>query len=64
MSLSKIDKEKYLNAPSSCPYCGSEDISSGPIDADGTLASADVECKTCQGVWEDVYQLVEIREKT
>lgn len=54
------NKEAYLSSPSKCPYCDSEDIESGALDADGAVATAEVECNNCHKSWTDVYRLVDV----
>lgn len=44
-----------------CPRCGSKDIESGPLSADGDRATADVECHTCGRSWVDDYALTGYR---
>ncbi len=40
-----------------CPYCGSDELESGPLEADGGSAWAPVECGRCGQEWRDVFFL-------
>ena len=58
-------KRKYLeNSGGLCPFCDGSDPSSGPIQADGPVAWAEVECEGCGASWQDVWALVDITEVT
>ena len=42
-----------------CPHCGSENISAGATDADGTAELYQrVECLACGEEWDEIYRLV------
>jgi alkyl hydroperoxide reductase subunit AhpF len=43
-----------------CPFCGAPDIESGPLEADGPVATAAVECQKCHRTWTDVFRLVDV----
>jgi len=43
-----------------CPFCDAVDIESGPLEADGPVATANVECQKCQRTWTDVFRLVDV----
>lgn len=49
--------EEYLNNPSCCPYCGSEDLEGDYVDIECGRASQVVSCLTCGAEWVDLYQL-------
>ena len=51
------DKEYVKAGGLKCPYCGSNGISSDPIEADGPNASARVSCRTCLKEWRDEFRL-------
>jgi len=54
-------KRKYLEKSGSlCPFCESSGLSSGPIQADGPVAWAEVECEDCGASWQDVWALVDM----
>lgn len=40
-----------------CPYCQSNDLDSGRIEADSTGAWTTVTCNNCLKTWDDVYTL-------
>lgn len=56
-------KEKYLEKPWRCPYCGSEDIEGKALETHGdATATQDVWCNTpnCGEQWTDVYTLTDV----
>jgi len=56
-------KRKYLEKSGSlCPFCGNSGLSSGPIQSDGPVAWAEVECEGCGSSWQDVWSLIDITE--
>ena len=56
-------KRKHLEKSGSlCPFCESKDITSGPVQADGPVAWAEVECEGCGASWQDVWSLIDITE--
>lgn len=57
-----MNKQEYLRKPSTCPYCSSDNICSGSLDADGKIATAEVECNQCYRSWTDIWRLVDVRE--
>ncbi len=58
MELTLEQKKAYLKSPHTCPYCGSDNILSDPIDGD-TL-TAHIYCHDCDKFWYDCYQLTAI----
>ena len=56
-------RQKYMKSSGAhCPFCESTNITSGPIQADGSVAWAEVECEDCGSVWQDVWTLTDIAE--
>ena len=56
-------KERYFRASGcACPFCGSKDIMSGPVEADGMIGWAGVECTKCGRAWQDVWTVIDITE--
>ena len=52
---------KYVDhGGTSCPYCGSDQVSSEQVDADGGSGTADVRCAVCGKEWKDIWSLVGI----
>ena len=49
---------KYIT----CPYCGSYDIETRPMDLEGNMGFQDVECYACGKKWNDVYKLIGVDE--
>jgi len=49
-----------------CPYCGSEEITSGGIKTDSCIAWENFECDACLETWTDDYVLaaVQLRDTT
>jgi len=60
--LTQDQKTKYLTYPHQCPYCGSEDLSSGKTTADTTRAVQNVSCRQCKKRWSNIYTLAQIEE--
>ena len=61
--FTKEKKKEYLQNPNKCPYCGSNDISSGHLEADYNMAWSTVICDSCGKEWRDLYTLTDIEEK-
>lgn len=61
--MTKKEKQKYLKDQNHCPKCGSADINSSKLQADGSCAWADVKCGDCGFAWQDIYKLIDIEEK-
>ena len=61
-SLSNDDrKELYLSGGGvTCPYCGSENLSTGPIDTQDDGKHQYVWCDDCQQEWQDIYTLADV----
>ena len=59
MSENKFNEEAYLaSGGSSCPYCGSRDISGlSQYEGEGNNVFMEVECLSCFNTWNDVYTL-------
>ena len=48
----------YVNSGGArCPFCGSDDIEAGPLEADADSAWGPVTCTACGREWQDVYLL-------
>ena len=48
---------RYLNDPTSCMICGSQDIVGDSVTIEGRDAIQDMSCSYCGVVWQDVYVL-------
>lgn len=48
---------KYLESPSQCPVCDSDNIEAGHIEVDGDEAWSMVHCYKCGARWNDIYHL-------
>jgi hypothetical protein len=58
-----FNREKYLKERgSTCPYCGSQDIDAGKLEADGDYAWCITTCNTCHKSWEDIFTLTDVNE--
>jgi hypothetical protein len=63
MSKKKVDltpamvKAYVASGGARCPYCGSDEIEAGPVEADGDSATGPVECHDCGEEWRDVFLL-------
>jgi len=56
-------KKRYFHSRGcACPFCGSKDIMSGPVEADGMIGWAGVECPKCGHTWQDVWTVIDITE--
>lgn len=61
-TLSKEQKKKYLVNPNHCPFCNSDNISSGELsENDGNTATAIITCYDCDEEWTDVYTLTDVQ---
>ena len=58
--ITKKQEKKYLDSPSHCLYCDSENI--GTESFDGDCASQQVFCRDCDKTWYDCYKLVGVME--
>ena len=58
--LSDKEKADYVNAPNTCPFCGSDDIEGRAMDGDGSFITQDINCNSCNAEWKDVYTLTDI----
>lgn len=54
-----ISSNRYVNNfdCAVCPVCQSSDISSDHVDMDGSIGTANVECKTCGSYWTDIVHV-------
>lgn len=48
-------KTALANAPTRCPFCGSEDVSYDNIEVDGSRVYQRVDCMSCRQGWHDGY---------
>ena len=56
-------KERYFRTSGcACPFCGSKDIMSGPVETDGMIGWARVECTKCGCTWQDVWTVIDMTE--
>jgi len=53
-------KKDYIQDPSFCPICGSNDISAGKSFPDLTSLFQEVECLYCHATWNDIYTLTDM----
>lgn len=58
--MTKKEKQKYIKDPTVCPKCGSINICSDPVEADGGYAWSNVECLDCEAVWKDAWEVVDV----
>jgi len=49
---------EYIQQPSHCPYCGSDEIEGRFVEVDGASARQEVGCGMCERKYVDVYRLV------
>lgn len=56
--LNEDDIAEYLERGGThCPYCGSDDVESAPLETDSGIAWAAVTCFSCEARWRDNYTL-------
>lgn len=58
--LTGTQKRDYMDAPSRCPRCHSEDIVGDSVTIDDGGAWQEVGCNECGAEWHDIYKLVDI----
>ena len=64
IKLSKQAKKDYVEYPHECPYCKSENIDAGPMDASSSNEiSCNVKCLCCNKSWTEYYLLNRIEEE-
>ena len=51
------EREKYLKNPNICPFCESNDLDCGRMEADSEIARQNVICNNCLAEWTDEYSL-------
>jgi formate dehydrogenase maturation protein FdhE len=44
-----------------CPLCGSPSIQGGFIEIEPGKAFQKMDCAECEGKWQDVYELIDVR---
>ena len=56
-------KKRYFRSwGCTCPFCGSKDITSSPVEADGMIGWAAVRCGKCVHTWQDVWTIIDITD--
>ena len=61
MELKDGFEKRYVESGGiECPVCHCQNVSAGPIEADGSTAYSNVECKGCGSTWTDIYKLVSV----
>lgn len=56
-----IDKEDHLKGKGLvCPFCGAEAVQGGFILIETGNAFQKMNCTECDGIWQDVFQLVDV----
>lgn len=61
--LTKKQREEYIAHPNYCPYCESEEVSSGNFESDDNYGWRDAHCEDCNKNWQDLYTLTGIAEE-
>jgi hypothetical protein len=57
--MTAFQAKSYLDGEGAvCPYCSAPDISGGPLEVDGGVATQTIRCSSCDEQWIDVYSLV------
>ena len=60
--LTEEQRNKYLLSPYLCPYCGSDELSLGKVNADINRAVQNISCRQCKMRWTNVYKLAQVEE--
>lgn len=55
------EKEYLKKGGNLCPFCGSDEITGGPVEIDGACALQEVSCLFCGAVWWDSFLLAGYR---
>jgi len=58
--LRKHLKQNKIEDPNHCPFCGSDNISGGPIDGYDICATRNIKCNDCEAEWTEQFELLEI----
>ena len=58
--LTEEQKNKYLASLYLCPYCGSDQLSSGKVTADVNRTLQSISCRQCKKRWTNFYELSRI----
>lgn len=58
MAIKNLQKAYVAKGGLLCPHCNSYHIVSDPLQADGLVAWAGVNCYTCGATWSDEYALI------
>ena len=60
--LTEEQRTKYLVVPYLCPYCGSDGLSLGKLNADINRAVQNISCRHCKKRWTNIYTLAQVEE--
>ena len=62
MELTPEARKAYIQSPNTCPFCGSEEITSAsdPTVEEGDEIVQDISCSNCGAYWLDTYTLTGI----
>lgn len=60
LEITQDMQDDYGNNPNLCPFCKSDNISGGHIDAANTYATRNVICLDCKAEWTEMFELIEI----
>jgi formate dehydrogenase maturation protein FdhE len=57
--IKPLSDEQYVNKHDAavCPVCLSSNIQSEPVDADGSIGTANIECHECGSRWTDIWKV-------
>ena len=61
--MNKKTKQEYLNNPTHCPICQSTNVTPNQVQVqnDGKNACMGVICDRCGSMWQDVYDLTDVK---
>jgi phage FluMu protein Com len=58
--LTEEQRVAYLESPDKCPYCKSNNISSGEDEPSGNYIFIDIKCQVCGEEWNETYTLMDV----
>ena len=63
MSFTKEQKQKYLENPEVCPFCGKEYLTGRHFNGSYNQAWREIECDSCGKEWMELFTMTDIEEQ-
>ena len=60
--MTKEQKTKYIEDPTVCPYCSSNNLMSEEVKNNFNLLHNYIICYDCKERWTEVYKLIDIKQ--